>query len=1228
MLVIRRLLIAAVLTASIGHYPAAATTGNKIGGMWWWWRPPWFISYLGFALIFHSTPGVASYHIAVTTSSSSSHKADIATAGCRLSEFRCDNSHCIAQDKFCDGEDDCSDKSDEPKYCSPCNRTLYGDVGRTYEVEVRRPREDRLPFICHINFTAAGGDFGDLVQLTFDTFTVGRFLSFTNQGCPDGFMMIREEGRPATGGQWCGSAWGYTVYYSETASINLTLYLGRLSEQGIGYNFDFKLSYKFLKRSEAHLRYGNNTMSTWRGDLVNGTYCDRVLTRCDTRACRLQSPNYPGVYPRNVTCYYRIEHKRAPPGHRALLAVNQRNSHKIHIKDQVVKYDRSQRILRVWDQCNVVQDYLTVYDGGSTTDRVLVRLCGGDTVPDIVSSRNTMLLEFHTSPYDNPFHPVPLSFLPGFELEVHVLFVDDKSRSFVKENSNCDFYITSYENPLGTLENPKHSLPPNTTCRYHFHGKPNEIVWISFIKYYSASTDPPPAASIDSLNNDDDTNNNNNDECHAKLIMWDGDQTKQDKQQSYKKKIRLMGQFCKDEIPVLCDHSLLRNSSRHTRPCSLAESYVSTGRDLTLEHILRQGSALYPISFVLRYEFVHNSMSCHLVFTSSSTSTSSSSSSAGGSTRHDESVVKKSTGISGKFSSPKSVFLYGRGGAQNLSCVYRFEAELDQKVEISISRASFGDKVCMSYVDPLVNRWTCDRRTSEVKLSGYAELVVSEYPWPGVQLVRDCFCSNITGNTDNDSANNNNRVSLTSLTSNIVELRFTITRMNVTQDYNDFFFEGEYRFVSNNVPVEDNDDSDDSSRNHDNDHDDDIINNGNNNNNDNVEQKLQKRQQQQSRRRCPSRLEDRRLRGTSGEISLKSPLLSVRNYDGSDSGDGTADVAAVEEILKNTEDLTATATATQQCINEPWLIEPEDPRINYIYLRTTGFAINADNIADCTTLNRIIVYSAINSKERSVICPETTRSNRDGNNNNSDNDKVHSKTVEFFSGGWNRTSSTITADGISTFVPTSALAQQHARSFVVEFIQKEPGTYSVMWIAISKSARAATETHYFSPDGDNNAANIYSVVPPIEDCPYRCPEIKACISSVLWCDGIKHCPSGFDEEEINCSYRFGVTLLYVAVGAGILGVFLVILLATGCLKYCVYRHKMRTKKKKKKKKNSLNSLNVNNIHVNHMHHHHNNGLTSSSQLQSGGGGTGGQYNITSHPQDLYSNDNYGKDSIC
>ncbi|KAG7207416.1 hypothetical protein KM043_009065 [Ampulex compressa] len=1063
MLVCRRLLlIAAAIAASIEAGSAS-------------YHPGISADYPGYPA-FSSYSGATSSESSSTTAPTTSPENKLA---CRPSEYLCGTGSCVAQDKYCDGENDCGDKSDEPRYCTPCNRTLYGDVGRTYRVEVRRPREDRLPFLCHLNFTAAGSDLGDLVQLTFDTFTVGRFLSFTEEGCPDGFMTIREEGRPATGGQWCGSAWGYTVYYSETPSINLTLYLLRLSEQGIGYNFDFKLSYKFLRRSEAHLRYGNSSMSTWRGELVNGTYCDRVLTKCDTRACRLQSPNYPGVYPRNVTCYYRVEQNRAPSGHRALLAINQKNSHKIHIKDQDVKYDRRQRVLRVWDQCNVVQDYLTVYDGGSTSDKVLVRLCGGDAVPDIVSSHNTMLLEFHTSPYDNPFHPVPLSFLPGFELEVQVLFVDEKSRSFVKENDNCDFYISGDESSWGILENPKHSLPPNTTCRYHFQGKPNEIVWLSFVKYYAASAEV--AASIDAAS-----------DCNAKLLIWDGDHASR-KLISTRKNVTLIGQFCKDDIPRLCDHSLLRNGSRHTRPCSLAESYVSTGRDLTLEHILHQGSALYPISFVLRYEFVHEAISCNHVFTSaSSTSSTSSASSALGSV---------SSSNAGRFSSPKSVFFYGRGGAQNISCVYRFEAEPEHRLELTITRASFGDKGCSSYVDPLVNRWTCDRRIADSTKFGMAELVVAEYPWQGVELVRDCLCSNVS-----------DRIVLRSLTSNVVEVRFTATLMNVTQDYRDFFFEGEYRFFGLGFEL--------------------------------------------GEQGCSTRLEERRLRGTSGEISLRSPLPRV-----------IPGVAAVEEILTNTEDLTAT-----QCVNEPWLIEPEDSRINFLYLRTAGYGINLDNVEECTTLNRIVVYSAANTKERSVICPESGIDT--------------SRTVDFFSGGWN----------YSAINATVAMTQ-HSRSFVVEFLQREPGFYAVTWMAISKRSSAP-----------GIGPNVFAILPP-EECPYRCPEIQACISSVLWCDGVRHCPSGFDEEEANCSYRLGVTLLYVAVGAGALGIFLILLLATGCLKYCLYRHKAR-----KKKKNV--AINVNHLHVNHTHH--NNGLTGTR--------LSGRYNLPT-PQEMYL-DNYGKDSIC
>lgn len=427
-------------------------------------------------------------------------------------------------------------------------------------------------------------------------------------------------------------------------------------------------------------------------------------------------------------------------------------------------------------------------------------------------------------------------------------------------------------------------------------------------------------------------------------------------------------------MPKLCDHSLLRNSSRHTRPCSLSESYVSSGRDLTLEHVLRQGSALYPISFELRYEFVHEAISCDQLFTSSSTP----SFSASVSLSNSGSGPSHTTKIGGTFASPKSVFFFGRGGAQNLSCVYRFEAEADQKIELTIVKASFGDKQCNSYMDPLADRWTCDRSRRNARKAGEAGLRVSEYPWHGVELLRDCICSAPS-----------DKVVLKTLTSNVVELKFFVTRMNVTQDYEDYYFEGEYRFLPLNDQTSE----------------------------------------------CTTKLEDRKLRGPSGEITFGSPLPQV-----------IAGVAAVEEITVNTEDVIAT-----HCVNEPWLIEPDDSRMNFLYLRTNGYLITMDNVAECESANRIVVYSASRTGERNVICPLPLTDN--------------SRTVDFFSGGWNLTgsNSSVIADSMT----------QHARSFVIEFLEREAGFYAVSWMAISKSATSSSL-----------GSSLVALV-PIEECPYR-----------------------------------------------------------------------------------------------------------------------------------------------
>lgn len=44
--------------------------------------------------------------------------------------------------------------------------TYYGNVGITYEIEVKRPNETQIPFLCFLNFTAGGGGLGELVQVT------------------------------------------------------------------------------------------------------------------------------------------------------------------------------------------------------------------------------------------------------------------------------------------------------------------------------------------------------------------------------------------------------------------------------------------------------------------------------------------------------------------------------------------------------------------------------------------------------------------------------------------------------------------------------------------------------------------------------------------------------------------------------------------------------------------------------------------------------------------------------------------------------------------------------------------------------------------------------------------------------------------------------------------------------------------------------------------------------
>lgn len=253
-----------------------------------------------------------------------------------------------------------------------------------------------------------------------------------------------------------------------------------------------------------------------------------------------------------------------------MIAVRQEAAHKMHMKRSisVAGLNKTARALRAWRDCTGERDHLIFYDGGSTNDPVLAKYCGGDWLPRVVSRGPDMLVAFHSSPFSIPLHSPPShSPLRGFELDVDVIFADSDSLDYSRESLRCEFDVNA-TNPdgedvwtgkgrRGRIVSPKHSLPPNTTCTYHFRGYRGDLVWLSFVSYTQRALLVGESGHLIG-------NGSVNGGCATKLRIWDGNFLLEDK--------------C-DEAPRLCDHSALSNATRITRPCTQQESYISTGKD-------------------------------------------------------------------------------------------------------------------------------------------------------------------------------------------------------------------------------------------------------------------------------------------------------------------------------------------------------------------------------------------------------------------------------------------------------------------------------------------------------------------------------------------------------------------------------------------------------------------------------------------------------------------------
>lgn len=138
--------------------------------------------------------------------------------------------------------------------------------------------------------------------------------------------------------------------------------------------------------------------------------------------------------------------------------------------------------------------------------------------------------------------------------------------------------------------------------------------------------------------------------------------------------------------------------------------------------------------------------------------------------------------------SPRNVFLHGRGGAKNITCLYRFEAGLGERVRLSLHNVSFGEAAtCATEADLHTGRARCSPSETADPNGRFGELKIFDVPNQDVRIPLGCFC-------DNTSSLYNTPITFLS-NSRTLEVTFTVTKLNISEDFADVYFHASFEMV-------------------------------------------------------------------------------------------------------------------------------------------------------------------------------------------------------------------------------------------------------------------------------------------------------------------------------------------------------------------------------------------------------------------------------------------------
>ncbi|XP_049853179.1 cubilin-like [Schistocerca gregaria] len=352
-----------------------------------------------------------------------------------------------------------------------CNKTvdIYEDVASP---EVTAENVGR-PMTCWYRFRSFRGTPRDWVlRIRFKKFKVGVLLNSTH--CLGGYMQI-VDGNAKTDvsnrkdpGVFCGETEQPQTFISETSFVKVVFHADNFTDQTY-FSFDSRAE----QQLEVYLRYGQHPelYPNRRGEVIPGSYCERVFRDCRLQTCYVQSPAYPGVYPRGLHCRYHLN-TRLP-------------FIKLYIENEEFNIDgqRCENIMTCpmrpisSGERNCPYDYIKIYDGKDESAPVIGVFCGMGKFPySIIGTSEDLLVEFSSSaagPLLNTGFHFNVGSWPGHVETAGV------------RNGTCDWLLSSEAlassgDSEGIFLSVAHWYPPHTSCTYLMRGRPGEVVRLYF----------------------------------------------------------------------------------------------------------------------------------------------------------------------------------------------------------------------------------------------------------------------------------------------------------------------------------------------------------------------------------------------------------------------------------------------------------------------------------------------------------------------------------------------------------------------------------------------------------------------------------------------------------------------------------------------------------------------------------------------------------------------------